>query len=465
MVAVFHPGARLAAEDEPAELLVAHEDSQRGQERSATVTLSGAHRAQVSLPEEIADDPVVNKRLYKRQVKLALYHALKTTTGMHPPWGSLTGIRPTRLIYEAMEEGLTLNQACSRMMGLFDVRPENAGLLAEVVSTQRALPPAAEDEVDIYIGVPFCPSRCRYCSFISMQVGKGDLLEPYTEALIGEIGQTVQVLKEQGMRPRAFYMGGGTPTALQPAQLERVLAAAQPLMRAARERTVEAGRPDSITPEQLRVIRDAGAERISVNPQTSFDRTLQAIGRGHTRAQAEQAYALARQMGFEVINMDLIAGLPGEDVAMFEQTLDWVSAMQPENLTVHTLCVKRSSEMHRLQDSLPAGDQVAFMVQLGRAAAEGLGMKPYYLYRQKHMAGNQANVGYAMPATACLYNVDTMEDDVSVLAMGAGAISKRVTKGREMVYRAPNVKNVGEYIARAGEMAARKRALWDDQPQ
>lgn len=459
LVDVFFPG-RLYGE-EP-DLLVRHEETIDDGQRTCTVSVSGALSGSYSLPDKVFEDAVIDKRVRKRQAKTALYQVLKAATGRHPAWGALTGIRPTRLVYEALGEGLGLNQACARMMADFDVRPENAGLLVNVVETQKALPQAQADEVDVYIGVPFCPSRCWYCSFISMQVGKGKLLAPYTQALIGEIEGTIALLKQHGLKPRAFYMGGGTPTALEAEHLQQVLQAAAPLMAGAKERTVEAGRPDSFTAEKLRAIRQAGVERISVNPQTAHDGTLSQIGRAHTRADADRAFHMARDAGFEVINMDLIAGLPGEDARMFEETLDWVVGLGPENLTVHTLCVKRSSDMHRLMDTLPDEETVAYMVQLGRAAADSLNMEPYYLYRQKHMAGNQANVGYALPGKECLYNVDTMEDTVSILAMGAGGISKRVTKGREMVYRAPNVKDVGHYMARVDEMLERKRAIWAD---
>ena len=217
-------------------------------------------------------------------------------------------------------------------------------------------------------------------------------------------------MREAGLKPRAFYMGGGTPTTLSAGDLRRVLDAAQPLMRGAGERTVEAGRPDSITTDKLAAIREAGVERISVNPQTAHDATLKAIGRTHSREDIERAFHQAREAQFTNINMDLIAGLPGEDRGMFESTLRWVRALGPESLTVHSLCVKRSSDMHRLMDSLPDSGEVAQMVQMGRAAAGGMGMRPYYLYRQKHMAGNQP---WATLQETCLYN-GYMEDTLSV---------------------------------------------------
>lgn len=457
MVDVFFPGAWV--EDE-AELQVLHEEQVVEAQRMCRITLSGPLSAQAQISEQVQADRVEDKRLHKRQVKLALYHALKDATGQHPPWGALTGIRPTRLIYEQMSLGMDLAQAQGFMTDVFDLWPENAALTADVVATQQGSPQPKADEIDIYIGIPFCPTRCRYCSFISMQLGDGKLAAPYTEALIKEIHAANDLLKETGLKPRAFYMGGGTPTTLSADALRQVLSAAQPLMGNAVERTVEAGRPDSMTRDKLIAIREAGVERISVNPQTAHDETLRAIGRAHTKEDTERAFKLAREIGFTNINMDLIAGLPGEDSAMFDATLDWVKRLAPESLTVHSLCVKRSSDMHRLMDSLPDGGEVARMVQMGRAAAQAMGMRPYYLYRQKHMAGNQANVGYALPDKACLYNIDTMEDHLSVLALGAGGISKKVTKGRALVKRAANVKEVRFYIDRVDEMIGRKKDLF-----
>ena len=223
---------------------------------------------------------------------------------------------------------------------------------------------------------------------------------------------------------------------------------------------MEAGRPDTIDEEKLLVIRDNGATRISVNPQTMHDETLERIGRRHTRAQTEQAYALARKCGFRHINMDLIAGLPGETPEMFLKTLQWSRTLSPESLTVHTLSIKRSSLLHLWEARLPDAQVVESMVDAGRAEAAARGMRPYYLYRQKHMAGNLENVGYALPGHECLYNVDMMEETGHVLAAGAGAISKRVNPALGRIERAPNVSEIGHYIQRTEEMMERKRALW-----
>lgn len=307
-------------------------------------------------------------------------------------------------------------------------------------------------------------SACRavrtYCSFLSGEVGKGELLAPYVEALEREIAQTIALLEETGLRPRAFYMGGGTPTALPAPLLRRVLRAAQPLTARCREITVEAGRPDTIDRDKLQALLDYGVTRISVNPQTKHDETLARIGRRHTCRQTEEAYALARQMGFSHINMDLIAGLPGENLQMFEETLAWLRSLAPESMTVHTLSIKRSSLLHLWEAQLPDGEMVADMVRAGARTAHEMGMQPYYLYRQKYMAGNQENVGYALPGHACLYNVEMMEETANVLAMGAGAASKRLFDRQGFIRRAFNVSDIRQYISRVDEMAQRKRDLF-----
>ena len=386
---------------------------------------------------------------------------MKRAAGRTPPWGSLTGIRPTRLIYEGMSRGLTLTEATEEVRDIFDILPEKAALLREIVEVQSQMGEPEDKDVDLYVGIPFCVSRCAYCSFLSGEVGKGRQLPPYVDALEKEIAGTLSLIEEKGLNPRAFYMGGGTPTSLSAPLLDRVLSAVQPFIDRAKEVTVEAGRPDTIDEEKLRVIRDHGATRISINPQTMHDETLRRIGRRHTAAQTEAAYALARKRGFRHINMDLIAGLPGEDFGMFLQSLAWSRALSPESLTVHTLSIKRSSLLHLWEAELPDGDMVARMVDAGRAEAEARGMRPYYLYRQKHMAGNLENVGYALPGHGCLYNVDMMEETGHVMAVGAGAISKRVDPSMGRIERAPNVSEISQYIERTGEMLERKRNLWD----
>ncbi len=452
------------SQQEDAPLRIRHEEQVENGMRLCRIRLEGMLQAEAESREAVQSTELAEKRIHRRQAKNTLYAVLKQATGQHPPWGSLTGIRPTRLVYARMAQGQSVEDAANDLVRRFDVQPHKAQLLRQIVEVQQALPSTDENTVDVYVGIPFCPSRCRYCSFISAEVGKGDKLAAYCDALIAEMDATVQMIGQLGLTIRAFYMGGGTPTVLPPDLLRKVLSAAKPVLDACDERTVEAGRPDSLDESKLQVLKDMGINRLSINPQTMHDATLRTIGRAHTLQQTEAAYRMARAMGFHHINMDLIAGLPGETPDMFRQTLAWAQGIAPESLTIHSLCVKRSSDMHRWQDSLPAPRDVEQMVEEGYLAARQMGLRPYYLYRQKHMAGNLENVGYARPGMECLYNVDTMEDNVSVLAVGAGAISKRVTKGRELVTRAPNVKEYSHYVSRVPEMLARKRALWGLEP-
>ena len=419
----------------------------------------------VPIPEE-ADDrlrELHRKRAVRRLCKQTLYDLLREATGMHPPWGSLAGVRPTRMLYEGLEAGLSLEEASARLMRAFDVTEEKARLLTEVVQVQRQLPPPGDEWIDVYVGIPFCTTRCAYCSFSSGEIGKGTLVEPYLAALLRELEAGSRILRDTGKRLRAVYVGGGTPTALNENQLQRLLDALMACFPGAMEYTVEAGRPDTITPGKLRAIRDAGVRRISINPQTMNNRTLQIIGRAHTVQQVLDAYAMARAEGIRHINMDVIAGLPGETLDDFAVTMDAARALRPESLTVHTLAIKRSSRLHLENAPLPDGETAARMVAMGLTTARQLGLQPYYIYRQKHMAGNLENVGYALPGHACQYNVDIMEESSHILALGAGGISKRIYPEEGHIGRAPNVSNIEHYIARVGEMTRRKRVLFLDE--
>ncbi len=400
------------------------------------------------------------KRAVRRLLRQTLYRLCRRLTGMHPPWGSLTGIRPTRLFYEALESGLDMAQATEQVQRAFDVTEEKARLLREIVETQRQLPLPSDGWMDVYIGIPFCTTRCAYCSFSSGELGNGRLVEPYLAALMREMEQARDILAATGRTLRAVYMGGGTPTSLSEDQLARLLAHMTRLFPGACEYTVEAGRPDTITRGKLEAIRASGVTRISINPQTMNDRTLRVIGRAHTAQQVLDAYALAREVGMGHINMDVIAGLPGEGLEDFARTMEGALQLRPESLTVHTLAIKRSSRMHLENAPLPDGETAAAMVRMGQETAARLGMRAYYLYRQKYMAGNQENVGYALPGHACQYNVDIMEETTHILALGAGGISKRVYPEEGRIGRAPNVANIEQYIARVDEMTQRKRDLF-----
>lgn len=393
-------------------------------------------------------------------MKQSCYYLIRRRTGINPPWGSLTGIRPTRLFYERLSRGDSPDEAHDLLVRVFDVRDDRAQLVEDTVRAQRGLIDSPPKAVDIYLGIPFCTSRCTYCSFFAEAVGNGKRVPPYLEALHRELAATAELAGQLSLLPRALYIGGGTPTALAPDQLAGVLTALRQAFPNAREYTVEAGRPDTITREKLEAMQQAGVTRLCINPQTMQDETLKAIGRAHTAWDTELAFHLARECGFSSINADLIAALPGETEAHFERTLAAIGMLAPDSLTIHTLARKHGSRLNE-HGFVQAGAAIAErMVEMGQQAALELGMRPYYLYRQKYVAGNLENVGYALPGKESLYNIDIMEETTSILAIGAGAISKRIFPEESRIERAPNVGDVGHYIQRVDEMIARKRRLW-----
>ncbi len=426
----------------------------------------------VSVPED--PEPRIRelhrKRAARRLCKQTLYDLCRQVSGIHPPWGSLTGVRPTHLMLEALAEGLEPERAEERLIGDFDVTPEKAKLLSRIAMTQREMPPPGDEWIDVYVGIPFCTTRCAYCSFSSGELGDGRLTEPYLAALEKEMRAGADILREAGKRLRAVYVGGGTPTALPEEAFARMTENLIHIFPGALEYTIEAGRPDTLSRAKLRTIREAGVRRISINPQTMNDRTLRVIGRAHTAEQVREAYALAREERIPHINMDVIAGLPGETEADFARTMEEAVRLAPESLTVHTLAIKRSSPWGERQTAarqgkgggeiLPSGETAAEMVRLGGETAARMGMRPYYLYKQKYMAGNLENTGYALPGHECVYNVDIMEETSHILALGAGGISKRIYPEEGHIGRAPNVSHIETYLARTDEMIQRKRELF-----
>ncbi len=406
--------------------------------------------------EAVSCGGLEEKRQLKRLVKRCCYRLLKQVTGRRPAWGSLTGIRPTRLYYQQMESGKTREEARAALANLFDLSDEKLDLLDEIISAQEGLIERPQNACDLYIGIPFCTTRCAYCSFSSGEIGNGRLVEPYLDALFHEIDLASEMAKEMGLELRVGYIGGGTPSSLTTGQLDRLLCHMQRRFGELSELTVEAGRPDTLDREKLSMLRSHPVTRISINPQTMNDETLRVIGRAHTARQTVDCYHLARELGFDDINMDVIAALPGEDYAMFAHTLDVIRELDPDSLTVHTLAIKRSSKLHE-QKYQQQEEDVARMVALGRETAHAMNMRAYYLYRQKYMAQNLENVGYAKPSSICRYNIDNMEETTSVLALGAGAISKCVMRQEEKILRAPNIANIEQYIERVDEMVGRKR--------
>jgi len=393
------------------------------------------------------ETPIEKARLEQRAVKMSFYRAALAAGHPRPAWGALTGVKPGKLMAQFLEAGKSPQDFAEE----FDVSPGRTALCHETArATLAAKASLQPGDICLYVGIPFCPTRCAYCSFISSAVGKNlKLMEPYLEALFGEIERTGAMVKQAGQRPVALYMGGGTPTTLSAEQLDALCGKMEECfdLSALREYTVEAGRPDTITPEKLAVLKKHGVTRLSVNPQTMSDEVLQAIGRFHTAQDILDALEMVRAAGEFEVNMDLIAGLPKDSPAGFEKTIETVLALGPENVTVHTLSMKNGSRLSEHPETLPAAEEVAAMLDYANDRLRAEGYTPYYLYRQKYISGGFENVGWAKGSTVNLYNIAMMEELCEVVAMGAGA-STKMPDDKGGVHRRINPKFPKEYIER-----------------
>ena len=410
----------------------------------------GVYEAERSEPETNLTGGLEDDRVRQRVIRLAFYDAGVAALGQEPPWGALTGVRPVKLPTRQMVAGDTPEQARDTLTGLYRVSPSRADLAMDcahaALSVIRSLEPK---QLSLYVGIPFCPTRCAYCSFISADVkGALALVEPYVDALCREIEEAGAQLRAHGVTVKTAYMGGGTPTTLSAEQMDRVLTHMEqhlPLEGCV-EFTVEAGRPDTITREKLEVLKAHHIHRISINPQTMEDSVLIEMGRAHTAAQIVDAMALARDAYGGMVNMDLIAGLPTDTVEGFARTLKQVVAMDPANITVHTLALKKGAKLMEEQGKLCTPQEVADMLAYAEKTLRGAGYVPYYLYRQKYMSGSFENVGWAKPGAVCAYNIIMMEELQSVLSLGAGGITKLVNPATGKIDRLSNPKYPKEYL-------------------
>lgn len=401
-------------------------------------------------------DPIEEKRARRHSAKLAAYYALKAATEKTMPWGSLTGIRPTRLYRELVPDSI------EKLRDRYDLPEEKGRLLERIVREQTPYFTPEKREMDVYIGIPFCRTRCSYCSFSTTDSTKGEsLMVPYVAALKREIQETSAYLQDTGRTIRCLYIGGGTPTALTEPLFEEMLECATMHFKPAVEFTVEAGRPDTITERKLRAMKSANVNRISINPQSMNAETLKIVGRSHTPEEICECFDLARKIGFETINADVIAGLPGETPDIFANTLERVLALKAENITVHTLAIKRGSKLFEKNYRPVNAEDVQAMVEGALQTLTAQGYEPYYLYRQKYMTGNFENIGYTRPGHTGVYNIDIMEETTDITALGCGAVSKRIIPEENRIERAFNFKSIYEYIDRIGEATARKVELFD----
>ena len=426
----------------------------------ASITLDGK-TVQAVRRLKTADETV---RLRRRALQQSVYLAAVQLLPTQPAWGALAGVRPTKITTKHLLEGGTPQSADKLLKDVYFVTPERRKLAVQCSqSTVKAARLLEPQDISLYVGIPFCPTRCTYCSFVSRTVGKKtELLEPYLNALLKEIEVTGALLAKSGRRVRTIYIGGGTPSTLSTPQLGRLMdaiAAAFDLSNCL-EFTVEGGRPDTLDEEKLRAIRVHGANRMSINPQTMEDSVLRACGRPHKAGDIVRAYHQAVAAGFDAINMDLIAGLPEDTVEGFCRSLDAVAALNPSNITVHTLALKKGADLFEKRGSLPTAEEVTEMVAYANKTLSALGYKPYYLYRQKYMSGSFENVGWSRDGMDCLYNIYMMEEVHSILSLGGGGMNK-VNLPAGHLQRFHNPKFPEQYIELLPRVLEQKKELFE----
>ena len=426
----------------------------------------------VIVPEVPEKDGRSKKELHEA-FKCRLYTKLSAQLNKTLPWGYLTGVRPSKIAYTLLEKGADREQILEEFTKKHLVSEKKAQLALQVAQTEKSILEKMDykNGYSLYIGIPFCPTTCLYCSFTSYSLAAyQSKVQPYLEALLKEMKYVSEAMR--GRRLDTVYFGGGTPTTLSAGQLDMLLTELERQfdLSACRELTVEAGRPDSITYEKLCVLKAHHVDRISINPQTMNQQTLDLIGRRHTVEQIEEAFALAGKAGLDNINMDMILGLPGENKEMVQHTLEKIKALAPESLTVHSLAIKRAAALNIWREKyldlqMDNSDEI---VSMAADYAHQMGHQPYYMYRQKNMAGNFENVGYSKPGLECIYNILIMEEKQTIIAMGAGASTKIVfqneTEGGQAgrIERIENVKDVTNYIQRIDEMIERKRKFFSE---
>jgi len=422
------------------------------------VEYEGAEKFAETIFLDYEDD----RKQTKNQLKQLVYRAMRSLTGKELPWGTLTGIRPTKIPMHLLEEGKKNTEIAEYMRKTYYVSNAKTALCISIANREREILKNIdyEDGYSLYVGIPFCPSLCLYCSFGSHPLKQWEgRIDTYLEALCKELDFISQEFQDKKLN--TIYIGGGTPTTLSAQQLERLLThiGNQFSYDDLKEFTIEAGRPDSISKEKLEAIKRYPVSRISVNPQTMNQETLDIIGRKHTVEEVEHTFHLARETGFDNINMDLIIGLPGEDEAKVAHTLARIKELAPDSLTVHSLSLKRATRLNLFKEQY---EEISFensqtIMDMAAGCAYDMGMGYYYLYRQKNIAGNFENVGYAKVDKAGIYNILIMEEKQSILAAGAGASTKYVFENGQRIERIENVKDVTNYIARIDEMIERKR--------
>jgi len=466
LLVLFFPGNEILFTENTSEvpsgdLLITLDITERNNGLQTVIELRNENRILYSETTLLENENNLDKA--RTPVKVMLYNCLSDYTGRKLPWGSLTGIRPSKIVHSLLAQGLSPDDAYRKLVDYYKLSESKARLTVEVALNEAGFIKNAGSKISIYIGIPFCTSRCIYCSFPSTGLDKsGHLTSDYLNALCKEIQWAANWINDRNLDIDTVYIGGGTPTALSENELDYLLNHIVRIlpMKNIREYTVEAGRPDTLNYKKLNTIKNAGATRISINPQTMQDKTLKLIGRNHTTGQMVEAFNMARALGFKNINCDLIAGLPEENERDFEDTLARIGDLSPDSVTVHTMSVKRASRLINEKDRFKQTDDetVNNMVELAGTFLRGFEMHPYYLYRQKNILANLENVGYAKPGAEGIYNILIMEEVQTILAFGAGA-STKIIYPENRIERVFNVRNVEQYIQRIDEMIERKAEM------
>ena len=414
---------------------------------------------------ESFDTNLINKEDIKKGtktiIKRSIFNVLDELFKTYVPWGILTGIRPVKIVHNLLDQGLSEEDIRENLKNNYLIKDEKIDLALDIAKRERVfIYPIDKNKISLYVSIPFCPTRCVYCSFPANPMKQfGHLRDKYVKALIKEIKGLAKLLKDTNKDIETLYIGGGTPTALEANQLDVLIKALFEELDLSniKEFTVEAGRPDTITKEKLEVMKKHNVTRISINPQTMNDETLKLIGRNHNSEDVKEKFKIARELGFKDINMDMIIGLPGEGIKEAIKTANEIKELNPDSLTVHGLSLKRGSRLYEnfiLKKGLgiKPQDEISKMYEESRKLANDLELIPYYMYRQKNMVGNMENVGYSKAGKECIYNMQMIEDTQSIIALGADAVSKVVFREENRIERFPNVKDVREYINRIDEM-------------
>lgn len=452
---LFFPGSRFSKTEESDDSPSAEVSVIETEEKiTATVSLSYNGKSVTRTCDESLPSSGIFTDAQRLVVGKAFFAAGKALLGVEPQWGILTGVRPSKIAIKELYNGKTKTDVKSRLAKELFVSPKKAALVTTIAATEKKIiSKVPEKSCSVYISIPFCPSRCSYCSFVSVASKKLlSMIDDYLVALCRDIEECFMLIKSLGISVSTVYIGGGTPTTLSAPQLEILLSKIDQCIDVStlEEFTVEAGRPDTVTAEKFRVLKDFGVTRVSVNAQTLNDDVLEAIGRHHTVKQFYDAFEIARESGIKDINTDLIAGLPGEGFASFSETVDQMIKLHPENLTLHTLCIKSAADFGKDLRGIRGMGDASKSVDYAQASAKNAGYIPYYIYRQKNTVENLENVGFAVPGHEGLYNIYMMEEVHSIFAIGAGAVSKLVSRNGTKIERIFEYKYPYEYLAEGG---------------